>query len=82
MVEAQICSLAVVTTNTVGGRQMVENGKTGFIVDISPEALAEKVYDLYNNRDKIAQVQKNVKNIDFDDKNRQIMESFYSIIEC
>lgn len=79
--EAQVCGAAIVSTDTVGAKSLIENDKTGYIVDISPEALAEKVYDLYNNRDKIAQVQRNVKNIDFDDKNRRIMESFYSIIE-
>ena len=79
--EAQVCGTAVLSTDTVGGRRWIDNGYNGYIVDISPEALADKIYDLYNNRDKIAQVQKNVKNIDFDDKNRQIMESFYSIIE-
>lgn len=79
--EAQVCGAAIVSTDTVGAKSLIENDKTGYIVDISPEALAEKVYDLYNNRDKIAQVQKNVKNIDFDDKNKRIMESFYSIIE-
>lgn len=79
--EAQACGTVVLSTDTVGGRRWIENGFTGYIVDISSEALANKIYELYNNREKIAKVRENVKNIDFDDKNKQIMESFYSIIE-
>ena len=41
MLEAQILCLPMVSTKTAGGIVMVEEGKTGYLADINPEALAE-----------------------------------------
>ena len=48
--EAQACGIPVISTNTPGPPELVENGKTGFIVEMnSPKKIAEKVRVLYED---------------------------------
>lgn len=51
IVEAQILCKPVVTTSTVGGKQLVRNGITGYICDIDSNALAEAIMNLMNSVD-------------------------------
>jgi len=49
--EAQACGIPVISTNTPGPPELVENGKSGFIVEMdSPQKIAEKVRVLYEDR--------------------------------
>ena len=49
--EAQACGIPVVTTDTAGVPELIEDGKTGFIVQMdSPKKIAEKVRQLYEDR--------------------------------
>jgi glycosyltransferase involved in cell wall biosynthesis len=44
------CGLPVIVTENVGARDLVEEGKNGFVVPIrSPEAIAERLRFLYQN---------------------------------
>jgi len=48
--EAQACGIPVISTNTPGPPELVENGRTGFIVEMnSPRKIAEKVRVLYED---------------------------------
>jgi len=49
--EAQACGVPVISTHTAGVPELVENGKTGFLVNMnSPREIAEKVRMLYEDR--------------------------------
>lgn len=49
--EAQACGLPVVSTNTAGVPELVENGKTGFIVETnSPKRIAENIRLPYEDK--------------------------------
>lgn len=49
--EAQACGVPVISTNTAGVPELIENGKTGFLVNMnSPKEIAEKVRMLYEDR--------------------------------
>ena len=49
--EAQACGVPVITTNTAGVPELIQNDKTGFLVNMnSPEEIAEKVRMLYEDR--------------------------------
>jgi len=49
--EALSCGIPVVSTNTAGIPELIENGKSGFTVNPnSPEKIAEKIRLLYENR--------------------------------
>jgi len=50
LIEAAYCGKPIVTTDTTGARDIVTDGKTGFVVEIkNPEQLAEKVLILLKN---------------------------------
>jgi glycosyltransferase involved in cell wall biosynthesis len=46
LLEAQSAGLAAVTTNTTGCPEIVQDGKTGFVVPYEASLLAEKVLQL------------------------------------
>ena len=49
--EAMACGLPIIVTPNAGGEDLIEEGRTGFLVPIrSPEALAEKIDWLANHR--------------------------------
>jgi len=49
--EAQACGVPVISTNTAGVPELVENRKSGFIVQMnSPKEIAEKIRILYEDR--------------------------------
>lgn len=49
-VEAMSCELPVVATNASGFREVIEDGKTGFLVPVGDyEAMAEKMFILYGD---------------------------------
>ena len=81
MAEAQICGAAVVATDTVGACALIENDQTGCITEISAEALAEKIYELYGDREKLQRIKNNVKKRDFAEYNHSIVNKFYELIE-
>lgn len=53
--EAMMCGLPIVVTSNAGGEDLVEEGRTGFLVPIrSPEAVAERLSWLADHRDQLA----------------------------
>lgn len=79
--EAQICGAVIVSTDTIGAKSLIENGETGFVVDISAEALADKIYELYNDTERVQKIRKNLADVDFEEMNRETLEDFYSLLE-
>ena len=79
--EAQVCGAAIVSTDTIGTKILIENERTGFVVDISAEALADKIYELYNDTERVQKIRKNLADVDFEELNRETLEDFYSLIE-
>lgn len=51
ILEAHRLNKPVITTATVGGCKLVENGKNGIVCEISSEAIAESIISLINNKD-------------------------------
>ncbi len=49
MLEALSCELPAIVYNNRGLRDLVINGKTGFLIDEKPEILAEKIIELYKD---------------------------------
>jgi glycosyltransferase involved in cell wall biosynthesis len=55
--EAMMCGLPIIVTRNAGGEDLVEEGKTGFLVPIrSPEAIAEKISWIASNRDCLSEL--------------------------
>jgi glycosyltransferase involved in cell wall biosynthesis len=55
--EAMACGLPVIATKNAGGDDLIDEGRTGFLVPIrSPEAIAEKINWLLANRSRISEM--------------------------
>ena len=59
--EAMACGTPVVTTRCGGPLSYVENGENGFVVDSNPEAMAEKITELVQNREKRKRLARNAR---------------------
>lgn len=78
--EAQICGAAVVSTDTIGARYLIEKGKTGLITQCDENKIADMIYLLYENRDLLRHLRENTEKIDFDKMNNAAVESFYNLV--
>jgi glycosyltransferase involved in cell wall biosynthesis len=59
--EALSCGLPIVVTSNAGAEDLVEQGKTGFVVPIrDPSALAERLNWIADNRDWMIDVRSDV----------------------
>jgi glycosyltransferase involved in cell wall biosynthesis len=57
--EAMSCGLPLIVTKNAGGEDLIEEGRTGFLVPIrAPEAMAEKLDWFVANRDKIPEMKR------------------------
>jgi glycosyltransferase involved in cell wall biosynthesis len=53
------CGIPVIATTNTGGEDLIDNGVNGFIVPIrSPEAIAEKISLLFNNKEQLSHMKK------------------------
>ena len=72
ILEAEVCGIPVITANYGGMKELVEDGKTGILLDkIDAKTLKESISKLYNDNEKIKQMsincllkRKNMINID------------------
>lgn len=62
--EAQILCRPVVTTETVGGKSLVEDGKTGLVAPITAEGVAAKIAALIENEPLRARIANKLKQTD------------------
>lgn len=68
LIEAMAMGNAIVATDVRGNNDLVENGKNGFLVPLNDsEAMAERILQLYDNRELIEQFGKN---------NRRMVEKY------
>ncbi len=52
MLEAHRLNKPIITTGTVGGCKLVENGKNGIVCEINPDSIVESVINLINDKEK------------------------------
>ena len=53
IIEARILGKPIVSTKTVGGKHILENGKKGVLTDFSGESIADGIMSLINNPEKM-----------------------------
>lgn len=85
LMESSALGVPIVATDVIGTREVVKNGKTGYLVKLNDyESFAEKMYELLTNEKKWAEFSKNAKEVaaeEFNEDNvvRQLKELYYSL---
>lgn len=79
--EAHRLSKPVITTATVGGQKLVENGKNGVVCDINAESIAESIISLINDNEKLDRITNNLKSADFSHEFEKYKEQWKNLLE-
>lgn len=73
--ESFVLGLPVISTETDGGKELVEDGKTGFLTDISAVAIADAAEKLIKSPELLKELSNNVKKLDFEAENIHIIKT-------
>ena len=81
MLEAHRLNKPVITTGTVGGCKLVENGKNGIICKINPDSIAESIINLINDKEKYNNIINNLKSTDYSQEFGKYKEQWKNLLE-
>lgn len=81
ILEAHRLCKPVITTATVGGCKLVENGVNGFICEIKSEAIAESISSLINDKEKYNDIINNLKSTDYSHEFEKYKEQWKNLLE-
>lgn len=81
MLEAHRLGKPVITTATVGGCKLVKNGKNGIVCEINPEALAESITELINDKENYNDIINNLKSTDYSHDFEKYKEQWKNLLE-
>ena len=81
ILEAHRLNKPVITTATVGGLKLVETGKNGVVCEISPDAIADSIANLINDKEKYSILLNNLKSIDYSHEFNKYKQQWKSLIE-
>ena len=81
ILEAHRLNKPVITTATVGGCKLVENGLNGVVCAINPDAIAESIADLINDKEKYNLLLNNIKSIDYSHDFDKYKQQWKSLLE-
>lgn len=81
IIEAHRLDKPVISTATVGGCKLVENGKNGIVCEINPEAIAESISTLINDKEKYNHITDNLKSADYSHEFEKYKEQWKALLE-
>lgn len=81
IIEALRLDRPVITTATVGGCKLVENGKNGIVCEIRPDAIAESIINLINNKENYDDIVKNLKSTDYSHEFEKYKDQWKNLLE-
>ncbi len=81
IIEAHRLNKLVITTATVGGKKLVENGKNGLVCEINPSAIAENIINLINDKEKYNDITNNLKSTDYSHEFEKYKEQWKNLLE-
>jgi glycosyltransferase involved in cell wall biosynthesis len=81
ILEAHRLNKPVITTATVGGLKLVENGKNGVVCSISSDAIAESIANLISDKEKNNLLLNNIKSIDYSHDFDKYKQQWKSLLE-
>ncbi len=79
--EAHKLSKPVISTKTLGGQKLVENGKNGILCDINPQAISDAIINLNDNAELYAKIKNNLDNTDCSLESQKYKEQWNNLLE-
>lgn len=79
--EANRLGKPVITTSTVGGCKLVETDKNGIVCEINPEAIAESIIGLINDKEKYNKIADTLKSTDYSHEFEKYKEQWKNLLE-
>lgn len=73
ILEALILGQPVVSTNNTGAQEILQNGVTGVLCEISAQSIAEQVHELLGNAEILEKLRENIAERDMDAENQQML---------
>ena len=81
IIEAQILGKAIVSTATIGGESIINDGEDGLIADISAESIAQKTYSIHRDRDLQNTIIDNLAKIDYSKDYQRFRNDWKKLLE-
>ncbi|MBE6820938.1 MAG: glycosyltransferase [Ruminococcaceae bacterium] len=81
ILEAHRLSKPVISTATIGGLKLIENGRNGMICEINPESIAKSIINLINNKEKCDGIISNLKSTDYSHEFEKYKEQWKNLLE-
>ena len=81
IIEAQILNKPVVSTATVGGKSIIEDGKTGLLADISGESLAGTIIKFNDDKELHKRIKNNLAKIDYTKDYQRFRKAWKKLLE-
>lgn len=79
--EAHRLNKPVITTATVGGNKLVETGKNGIVCEINPNAIAESITNLFNDKESYNNIINNLKSTDYSLEFEKYKQQWKNLLE-
>lgn len=79
--EAQALGVPVLSTKTDGGTELIRDGETGLLCDISAEAIEGGVRRLLLDKPLYERIREGTADIDFESRNARVMQRLYEELE-
>ena len=81
ILEAHRLNKPVITTATVGGCKLVENGRNGVICEINPDSIAENIINLIDNKEKYNNIVNHLTSADYSDEFEKYKSQWKNLME-
>lgn len=81
LIEARRLNKPMVTTGTVGGNNLVDDGVDGLICGITAQAIADAVEKLIKDKDTFENMKTNLKNIDYSEELNKYKTQWQKLLE-
>ena len=81
ILEAHRLNKPVITTATVGGCKLVENGTNGIVCEINYTAIAQSIIDLINDEEKYNRIINNLESINYSSEFNKYQEQWRNLLE-
>ena len=81
ILEAHRLNKPVITTATVGGCKLVENGTNGIVCQINYHSIAQSIIDLINDEEKYNRIINNLDSINYSSEFNKYQEQWRNLLE-